>query len=212
MNKYTVENPNKWARKSTFEFFKTFDIPFFNVTANVDVQILKEYCDTHSLSFLNACLFLSQKTISQIPNFRYRFVDNEIRLYEKTQAGCTILLDDQSFAFCYFPMDDELQGYVQNADKNIQALKSNPDFAPRDGDANMIFYSVLPWVSFTSFQHARRFEKEDSIPRIVFGKYFKQNQQLCMPVSVEVHHSFVDGLHIGQYFEIFQKEINQLKI
>ena len=41
-------------------------------------------------------------------------------------------------------------------------------------------------------------------------KYFEQNDQLLMPLSIEVHHSFVDGFHIGQYFEILQKEINQL--
>lgn len=210
MNKFTVENPGNWSRKSTYEFFNSFEIPFYNITANVDVTRLKAFCDEKDLPFLVTALFLSQKTIQQVPNFRYRFVDNEVRLYEKTQAGCTILLENKSFAFCYFPPEETLTKYVSEGSKAIAHLKQNPDFAPRDGDANMIFYSVIPWISFTSFQHARRFEKDDSIPRIVFGKYFNQDNKLLMPVSIEVHHSFVDGLHVGQYFETFQKEINQL--
>lgn len=211
MNNYTIENPSHWNRKSTFEFFKTFEIPFYNITANVDVTNLKAYCNNNNLSFLVTALFLSQKTISQISNFRYRLVNNEVRLYDETQAGCTILLENESFAFCYFNPLTELKSFVSQGMEAISNLKKNPGFAPRDGDANMIFYSVIPWLSFTSFQHARRFEKDDSIPRIVFGKYFRNNGQLQMPISVEVHHSFVDGIHIGKYFKILQEEINALK-
>jgi chloramphenicol O-acetyltransferase type A len=29
-----------------------------------------------------------------------------------------------------------------------------------------------------------------------------------MPVSVEVHHALVDGLHVGQYFEQLQQNFN----
>ena len=210
MNEYITENPEHWDRKSTFDFFNTFEIPFYNITANVDVTSLVTFCKKHNYSFLVACLYLSQKTIAQIPNFRYRFVNDEVRLYANTQAGCTILLENKSFAFCYFDPIQQMDEFIRKGEKSIHQLKSNPDFAPRSGDVNMIFYSVIPWVSFTSFQHARRFEKDDSIPRIVFGKYFKQAQQHLMPVSVEVHHSFVDGYHVGQYFEILQKEINDL--
>ncbi len=212
MNRYRVENPAHWDRHSTFEFFKTFDVPFFNVTANVDVTALKAYCKRHNYSFLLASLYLSQKTLNQIPAFNYRFANNEVRLYQGSRAGCTILLPNESFAFCYFSPLPVMNDFIEEGEKAIENLKKDPNFAPRDGEANMVYYSVLPWVSFTSFQHARRHEKEDSVPRIVFGKYFKQGESIQMPLSIEAHHSFVDGIHVGKYFEILQKEINQLKI
>ncbi len=212
MEKYTIEQPENWDRKSTFEFFKTFEVPFYNITANVDVSRLRQYCKENNFQFLIMSLFLSQKTISQIPNFRYRLVKDQVRLYERTQAGCTILLENKSFAFCYFKPTSEVAEFHQYGEQAITELKANPDFTPRNGDANMIFYSVIPWISFTSFQHARRLETEDSIPRIVFGKYFKQGDHLLMPISVEVHHSFVDGYHLGQYFEILQNEIDSLPL
>lgn len=212
MEKYIIEDPENWDRKSTFEFFKNFEIPFYNITANLDVTRLRQYCKENNYQFLVMALFISQKTIAQIPNFRYRLVDNEVRLYERTQAGCTILLENKSFAFCYFNPTINENEFNQFGARAIKKLKANPDFAPRDGDVNMIFYSVIPWISFTSFQHARRFEKDDSIPRIVFGKYFSQGEQTLLPVSVEVHHSFVDGYHLGQYFEYMQKEINALPL
>ena len=30
-----------------------------------------------------------------------------------------------------------------------------------------------------------------------------------MPVSVHVHHALVDGVHVGQYIEEFQKLMNE---
>ena len=62
---------------------------------------------------------------------------------------------------------------------------------------------MIPWISFTSFTHARKPAKEDSVPKIVFGKYTKKNDSVKMPVSVEVHHSLMDGIHVGKFFEQF---------
>ena len=210
MNNYTVIDTSNWNRKSTFDFFQTFEIPFYNITANVDVTNLKKHCDKNGYSFFLVSLFLSQKVISKTENFRYRLTNNEVRNYETTQAGSTILLENKTFAFCYFDIEADLEKFIKQGEIAIKNFKENPDFEPREGDLNMIFYSIIPWISFTSFQHARRFEENDSIPRIVFGKYFEQNQSLQMPISVEVHHSLVDGYHVGQYFELFQKEINAL--
>jgi len=41
------------------------------------------------------------------------------------------------------------------------------------------------------------------------GKYNTEGDKMIMPVSVEVHHSLMDGLHVGRYFELFQKYLNQ---
>ena len=211
MEKYTILDTNAWKRKSTFEFFKTFDIPFYNITANVEVTKLKSYCKRNNYSFFLVCLFLSQKTISKIENFHYRLVDDKVRKYETTQAGSTILLENETFSFCYFDVEPNLEDFIKKGEESITALKKDPDFRPREGELNMVFYSTIPWVSFTSFQHARRFDENDSIPRIVFGKYFDDSHgNTHMPVSVEVHHSLVDGLHVGKYFETLQKEIDSL--
>src|SRR5216684_2776419 len=52
--------------------------------------------------------------------------------------------------------------------------------------------TVLPWVSFTSFSHARNWGREDSVPRIAFGKFTKENDRTLLPISVEVHHALMD--------------------
>jgi chloramphenicol O-acetyltransferase type A len=64
---------------------------------------------------------------------------------------------------------------------------------------DVIYHTSLPWVSFTSFAHARNKGRGESIPRIVFGKFSREGDRLLMPFSVEVHHALMDGLHVGRY-------------
>jgi chloramphenicol O-acetyltransferase type A len=72
-------------------------------------------------------------------------------------------------------------------------------------EANLIRYSVLPWFDFTSISHARDFSKDDSAPRIAFGKITETDGHCTMPVSIHVDHALADGLHVVQFVEHFQK-------
>jgi len=66
---------------------------------------------------------------------------------------------------------------------------------------------VLPWISFTSFSHARNWGREDSVPKIAFGKFLKENQRTLLPFSVEVHHALMDGLHVGRYLSWLEEAL-----
>jgi chloramphenicol O-acetyltransferase type A len=38
-----------------------------------------------------------------------------------------------------------------------------------------------------------------AVPKISFGKFIKDGDRTLLPFSVEVHHSLMDGLHVGRY-------------
>ena len=79
---------------------------------------------------------------------------------------------------------------------------------PQDDRDDLIHYSVIPWVAFTSFAHARRWGTDDAVPKIVFGKHREVGDRRLMPVSVEVHHALVDGLHVGRFYEALQRRLD----
>jgi chloramphenicol O-acetyltransferase type A len=74
----------------------------------------------------------------------------------------------------------------------------------------LVYYSVIPWISFTSFKNATRLDDSQTIPRIVFGKLFTEAGKMKLPHSVEVHHAVMDGIHVGKYFNLLQKKIDNL--
>jgi len=74
---------------------------------------------------------------------------------------------------------------------------------------DVIHYSTLPWTKFTGLTHARNFKKIDSIPKIVFGKYFSNNNRKMMNISINAHHGLADGIHAAKYFELMQKLMDE---
>jgi chloramphenicol O-acetyltransferase type A len=72
----------------------------------------------------------------------------------------------------------------------------------------LIYFTTLPWFSFTSFAHARKRGRGDSVPRIAFGKFVKENERTLLPFSVEVHHALMDGLHVGRYVNRLQEALD----
>jgi len=94
--------------------------------------------------------------------------------------------------------------------ETINHIKTNPVFEPHSEKDDAIYYTVIPWISFTAFEHAKMHNAADSVPRIGFGKYSWQSDKMVMPVSVQVNHALMDGLHVAKYFEKFQDQLNSL--
>lgn len=196
-----IEN---WNRRSAFEFFREFEDPFFNMTAPVDVTRLREVCRDKGYSFSIAALHCSQKALNSIEEFRMRLVKGRLVIFDLVEATQTILLDDESFGFCYFPWREELRDFDSLGKKQVAKYKELASFDVENDRLDLVYYSVIPWVSFTSFKHASRIDREQTVPRIVFGKAFEEGSAVKMPVSVEANHIVMDGLHVGRYFERLQ--------
>ncbi len=195
-----------WNRKEHFYFFKEYDNPFFNICASIDVTSLLTYAKEQHLSFFIASLFLSLRAANSINEFRYRIRGDRVVVHDVVHAGSTVLNSDQTFSFCYFDYDGNFQTFNQEATQKLETYKRGfKSFEALEDRDDLIHYSIIPWVSFTNFSHAKRFKTEDSVPKIVFGKYHEDSGMMKMPVSVEVHHALMDGIHVGKFFERFQE-------
>jgi hypothetical protein len=57
---------------------------------------------------------------------------------------------------------------------------------------NVIHFSAIPWLNFTSLSHARSYT--DSCPKISFGKMMTTDDGTkTMAMSIHVHHGLIDG-------------------
>lgn len=72
--------------------------------------------------------------------------------------------------------------------------------------ANDVFQcSPMPWVSFTHISHTNSGKKDIATPLFDWGKYYEKNGRIMIPISVQAHHSFVDGIHVGQFVNGLQE-------
>lgn len=197
-----------WNRKSAYDYFRDFEDPFFNVTANLDVTNLYSYCKMKDLSFSLANLFYSLEAANSIREFRIRSLGKSLIEYESIDATQTILNDDETFSFCYFQRKPDIFTFERNGRSAIKKYSKLRSFDVENDRIDLIYYSVIPWISFTSFKHAGRLDKTMTVPRMVFGKMFDDGVRKKIPHSVEVHHALMDGIHVGKYFSLLQEKFD----
>ena len=194
-----------WSRRQLFRLFKDYDNPFFNVCADVDATRLLDFTRARNLSLSITYHYLSTKTANEIEPFRYRLRGERVLVHERVDAGAIVLLADESFTFVYFDFTEDFGAFHESGKASVERARTEPPSLDARADRDdLIYHSVIPWVSFTSISHARDSRRQSGIPKIAFGKYRDAGGRVLLPVSVEVHHALLDGLHVGRYFERLQ--------
>lgn len=152
-------------------------------------------------------MYQSLATVNAIEEFRYRIEDGKVVRYDKIHCSTTALNANNLFAFAFMPYTDKFEDFYIQAQEEIAKIKliTNMNLNEDNGRLNVIHYSTVPWFSFTGLTHERNFAIQDSIPKLIFGKYFKEGNKLLLPLSINAHHGLMDGYHVGQYYELFQQ-------
>lgn len=201
-------NLDNWPRKQHFEFFNQFEEPYFGVTVNVDVTLAFEHAKTAGVSLFIYYLYQSLGAANMIEPFRYRVENGEVMVYDAVHASATINRPNGTFGFSYIIYDESFNAFLEGAEQEIGRVQSTTDLMPSTSGQNVIHYSTLPWINFTSISHARMFSYKESVPKISFGRITDIDGQKIMAMSVHVHHALMDGVHVGQYIQRFQDLLN----
>ncbi|WP_245632563.1 CatA-like O-acetyltransferase [Edaphobacter aggregans] len=143
----------------------------------------------------------------QVENFRTRIVDGTVWRYEQINAGSAVGRANGTIGLGHYQFRPRIDEFVREASIELDRVRQKDDIEGYP-EANLIRYSVLPWFDFTSISHARNFSREDSAPRITFGKITEADGRCTMPLSIHVHHALVDGLHVAQFVEKFQHSLD----
>lgn len=211
MNDVTKIDLSKWERAQHFEFFKSFSDPYFNVTANINVKDLFVFAKSTGVSFFHSYLFLTLKVANNYQPMRLRIKNDEVLLVKPVNASVVQLCNDESFRFSYIDFDNEFNQFDIKAKLAANKAKIAPffsnDFNNNEGQLNTLHISVLPWLNFTSFKHATHLPNELGIPKMVFGAYDAETGK--MPLSIEVHHALMDGIHIAKFVNQLQTYLNE---
>lgn len=201
---------NTWKRKEHFSFFNRYEEPFFGITANVDCTKAYARAKGMEMSFFLYYMHKSLVACNAVEEFRYRIENGQPTIYDTIHGSTTVQNADELFAFAFLPYHHDFNAFYRHAKSAVEKTKLIKGIGANEDNSriDVIHYSTVPWISFTSITHERNFAHPDSIPKITFGKYFYEGSKLLMPVAVYGHHGLMDGLHIAEYFEVFQRLLN----
>jgi len=199
-----------WNRREHFEFFSRFEEPFFGLVVNLDCTSALAEAKRLDIPFFLYYLYQALKAVNQIDAMRYRIENRQIYCYERIHASATIGRPDHTFGFSFIEMHDDLAAFVRGAQAEIIAVQTSQGLclSPATARFDVIHFSALPWVRFTSLTHARSFSHPDCIPKISVGQIYQEGSTTFMPVSVNVHHGLADGYHVGLFLQEFQQRLS----
>jgi chloramphenicol O-acetyltransferase type A len=201
---------NSWARRDLFEFFRVYTNPYFNICTRVDVTGLLEFLHERQKTSVSLTYqYLALRAANEIEPFRYRLQDDGVFVHDVIHGATIVMKPDESFNFAYFNYQDDFEKFLMDVGRVTQeAQRDGASFSPSPKD-DLIHFTILPWISFTSFAHARNRGRADSVPKIAFGKFSKENGRILLPTSVEVHHALMDGLHVGRFLSRLEEMLQE---
>lgn len=198
-----------WPRAELFRFFSGVSHPFYSVSFRVDVTNLHAYTKAHGISFYYALGCLVTDAINAVENFRYTMRDGEVWLLDERTPSFTDLKPGSSqFHIVTLPKTGTLEEFcrVMQAKSAVQQVFLDTS---TQSDA-LLYISCTPWFDLTGCTNERDFDRDDNIPRITWGKYVPDNGRETLGMSLEVNHRFVDGCHLGQFYQHLQNAIDAL--
>ena len=206
VNNYKIIDEKTWERAMHCMIFRNSIEPQFCVTFEANITNFKEKVKKQGLSFTMAMVYAVCKCANEIEEFRYRFLDGKIVLYDRIDTAFTYLNKSTNlFKVVNVPFVDDINEYCKLAYKiaNEQREYFN---GPLGNDVFQC--SPMPWVTFTHISHTNSGKKDNATPLFDWGKYYEKNGRIMIPISVQAHHSFVDGIHVGQFVNGLQEYFN----
>jgi chloramphenicol O-acetyltransferase type A len=201
-----------WSRRNHFNLFSTFNHPHFSMCANMDITVFYPFVKRNGYSLTISMVYIIARASNAIPEFRQRIRGEQVVEHEIVNPGFSILIDEDLFGFCDVEYTEDFAEFSMRANKNIATLKADGDLLRKPENDDVLFMSPIPWVSFTSFNHPMQFHPADSVPRFAWGKYFKENDTLKMPLNVQGHHAVMDGIHMGKFYEKVQDYLDHPEV
>ncbi|WP_413999830.1 CatA-like O-acetyltransferase [Flavobacterium sp. W1B] len=207
----TLLDIENWPRKEHFHFFRQFEEPFFGATVQIDCTKAYETAKALKTSFFIYYLHKTLVAVNSIESFRYRISNDNVFVHDRINGSATIGRENGTFGFSLMEYNPDFAIFNQTAVTEIERIQNTTGLFTRTfEDDNVIHFSAIPWLNFTSLSHARSYTFPDSCPKISFGKMIlNESGKRTMPMSVHVHHGLMDGAHLAQFTDYFQEIMNQ---
>ena len=206
MSTYREINIATWKRRMHFRVFRDALQPEYCVNMNLDVTDFLQVIKERGLSFTLSFIYIVAKCANEIEEFRYRFVDDKVLLYDEVGTSFTFMNKETDlFKVVNVPMQNTLSEFESLAKMTILNQEEYFKGAP---PVDSFIFSAMPWISFTSISHTISANKSKGQSLFDWGRFFEQNGRMMMPFSVQVHHSFVDGIHVGKLVNNIQACLN----
>ncbi|MBS1371396.1 MAG: hypothetical protein HPZ91_15735 [Lentisphaeria bacterium] len=189
-----------WPRRSTFEYYRTFENQLFNITLELNVEAVYRRAKAQGRSFFLSTLYPVIRAVNAVPAMRQRILDGgRVVEFRHTAALTPILGGNDVFTMALAEYAESFDAFFAQASEAVAAAKRG-EFDPAVRKRQDCFCaSCVPWYGFTALNQAA-LTLDQSIVILAWGK---MNRNFDIPLSLQLNHALVDGRQVGHFVDAF---------
>jgi chloramphenicol O-acetyltransferase type A len=201
--KFHLIDTDKWDRKEYFHHYFDDVTCTYSLTVNIDITGL------HGHKIYPAMLWLLTRTVNDMVEFRTTLRPEGLGYFEEMHPSYTIFnKDNKNFSDIWTEFNSNYTLFLDQYNTDLTRYSSSKVFQPKDHrPVNTFDVSMLPWLTFTSFNLNIYGSGKYLLPIFTMGKTFTQSSQVFMPLAIQVHHAVSDGYHVGMFVQRLQESI-----
>jgi chloramphenicol O-acetyltransferase type A len=198
---------NNWDRTELYKHYDLCTNPFIILTTTIDITNLYNYVKENKLSMYASLGFYLLNAINEFDGFKYRKEDNELVLFDIVNANFTDSTGNNDLFFYSVNYNDNLLDFNKEYRNNREEyLHNNKKYKNKKPNENEVWFSCAPWFNINSL--IPPFNHDNYIPQFIWDKFKIENNKVTTNLMIMVHHGFIDGYHLGKFFDLLQKNLN----
>ncbi|MGL5434036.1 MAG: CatA-like O-acetyltransferase [Lachnospiraceae bacterium] len=206
-NPYKIIDEKNWKRAIHCQVFRNSVEPSYCITFELDITNFLAQLRSLGQSFTFSLIYAVTECANQIEEFRYRFVDGQVVLFDKVDTAFTYMNSETEL---FKVVNVEWKGTMAEYAVAAEETARNQKVYFTGPLGNDIFqFSPLPWINYTHISHTNSGKKDNATPLFDWGKYVERDGRVLLSFSMQAHHSFVDGIHMGRLAEALQKYLDE---
>ena len=113
---------DNWLRREHYKYYTGVLKIQYNMTANVRVKKLIDYCHLKGKRFYLVLIYLVSKTVNSIDNFKiFMYQQGDLCVWDHVVPNYTIFHDDdKTFSDCWTEYDDDFDTFYQRIAADIR--------------------------------------------------------------------------------------------
>lgn len=202
--KFHLIDMNKWDRKEYFHHYFDNTTCTYSLTVNIDITGLNGH------KIYPAMLWLLTHTVNDMVEFRTTLRPEGLGYFEEMHPSYTIFnKDNKNFSDIWTEFNSDFTLFLKQYHEDIARYSSSKKFQPKEHrPVNTFDVSMLPWLTFTSFNLNIYGSGKYLLPIFTMGKTIMLNSRVIIPLAIQVHHAVCDGYHVGMFVQRLQERID----
>ena len=200
-------DPQKTSRAEAFELWMTSPMPMVTLTKTFDVSRVLKASKKNGIKFNALLCWCIGKAASQMKEFY--LLPEQGKLFEYDRIAVNVIVNNSKGGInsCDIPFTANINEFAKEYDK-LTAEASSQCKSSFLEDYMIVGTSAMIQTELDSI--VNQYTEKFSNPMVMWGRYRKQWFKTTLPISLQFHHTQMDGGHGATFLEQLQQEIKKL--